>query len=159
MLSPYSQLCSDFFTQLNLYFVNYFQLAPSYKYEGISEGDRFGIITVRSLEEDRNRGTEVRGGFQFLKIHMEILMTLGASDRISSEALALSTALDLHHGIPALKQFFDTGLIHDLKTDSEISSVKRQVLKPPNNWIVDITCTAQANMLIFVDASGQHIMK
>jgi hypothetical protein len=161
MPSPYSQLCSDFFVELNQYFVNYFELAPTYRYEGIAEGDRFGIITFRSLTEDNNKaaGRAVRGGFQFLNLQMEILMTFGASNRIASEALSLSTALDLHHGIPALKQFFEGRLIYDLMVSSEIVSVKRQTLKPPNNWIVDITCEATANMSIFVDINGQHLMK
>ncbi|MEH2033199.1 MAG: hypothetical protein V7K67_26820 [Nostoc sp.] len=161
MLSPYSQLCPDFFENLNQYFTNLFQLAPTYKYEGIAEGDRYGIITIRSLEPDRdqNSGKDVRQGFQFLVARLEILMTMGASDRISAEALALSTALDLHHGIPALKQFFSAGLVYDLKTDSGITSVKRQALKPPNNWIVDVTCTGVANMSIYVDINGQHQMK
>ncbi|PHJ64930.1 hypothetical protein VF04_03840 [Nostoc linckia z7] len=161
MPSPYSELCSVFFTELNDYFVNYFQLAPTYRYEGIAEGDRFGVITFRSLAENRDRasGRAVRGGFQFLELQMEILMTLGASNRITSEALSLSAALDLHHGIPALKQFFDSRLIYDLMTTSDITCVKRQALKPPNNWIVDITCEATANMSIFVDINGQHLIK
>jgi hypothetical protein len=162
MLSPYSQLCPDFFENLNQYFTNLFQLAPTYKYEGIVEGDRYGIITVRSLEpntDDRQADKEVRGGFQFLVARLEILMTMGAGDRISAEALALSTALDLHHGIPALKQFFSAGLVYDLKTYSDITSVKRQALKPPNNWIVDVTCRGVANICIYVDINGQHLMK
>ena len=161
MLSPYSQLCPDFFNQLNQYFTDLFQLAPTYRYEGIVDGDRYGIITIRSLEPDRSKaaGNETRYGFQFLLARMEILMTFGTSDRISAESLALEAALDLHHGIPALKHFFDDGLVYDLRTDAEISSVKRQALKPPNNWIVDVTCGAIANIAIFVDENGEHIMK
>jgi len=161
MLSPYSQLCADFFTDLNQFFINYFQLADTYRREGIENGDRYGIITVRSLEPDTSHGTDVRQGFQFLLVKMEILMTFGSSDRISSESLALSAALDLHHGIPALKQFFDdgSGLIYDLKTDEQITTVKRQALKPPNNYIVDVVCGAIANMSIVVDIDGKHVMR
>ena len=161
MLSPYSQLCSDFFIELNHYFTDYFQLERTYRDEGIAPGDRLGVITIRSLDPDTSRtaGTEVRGGFQFLLVKMEILMTFGAGDRISSEGLALSAALDLHHGIPALKQFLRESLISDFKTDEQITTVKRQALKPPNNYIVDVVCGAIANIAIYVDADGEHQMK
>ncbi|MBN3946438.1 MAG: hypothetical protein HWQ38_08070 [Nostoc sp. NMS7] len=161
MLSPYSQLCSDFFIDLNNYFTNYFELEQTYRNEGIAPGDRFGVITIRSLDPDPSKtsGTEVRQGFEFLLVKMEILMTLGASDRISSEGLALAAALDLHHGIPALKQFLRESLIYDLKTDEQITTVKRQALKSPNNYIVDVVCGAIANIAIYVDINGQHVIK
>lgn len=161
MISPYAVLAADFFNQLNEQFLQLFDLPEAYQYDGITETDRFGVITIRSLGSDRSRraGSQVREGYQSLVMNLDILFTIGALTRIDAEAKSLETMLDLHHGIPALKLFLDSQIFYDLTTDENFTSVKRQALKPPHNWIADISCGATANLMVYVDSSGKHQIK
>ena len=155
--SPYAAFSGEFVQELNNVFIAYFGLLSEYQYEGINDGDRYGLISIRSLETNKQRkaGSQVRGGFQFLVFKLDILFTLGCSSRINAESLAAEWMLNLHHGIPALKKMLNS-TIFDLQSDESFTCVKRQATKPPHNWIIDLTCEATADLAIKVDQMGTH---
>lgn len=166
-LSLYADLCADFFTTLNQRFVEVFNLKTSFTEDNILPGDKFGIITLNSINPDRDKryGSESRGTFQILSMRMDIIMKNGIATRIEGEAEKARMMLNLHHGLPLMRQYFnDNELITDFKTDESFQGILSQAKRPPgtsadakNTWVATVTCSAIALILINVDVNGLHI--
>ena len=168
-LSPYSELCADFFNTLNTRFVELFELKTFYSEDNILPGERYGIITVNGLNSDRDRsyGSEVRGGHQLLSMRMDLILKSGINTRVEGEAEKTRLMLDLHHGISKLKEYYDNdGLVAEIRSDESFSGILTQAKRPqgnvanaPNSWIATVTCSVTALILIKVDINGLHLMR
>lgn len=168
-LSPYAELCADFFTTLNLRFVELFELQPSFSEENIQVGQRYGVIRLDGIGPDRDRsyGSEVRGGSQILSMRMEIIMKSAIRTRIEGEAENARLMLNLHHGIPKLKEYFaNDQLVSEIRTNEDFSGILSQAKKPEGNtansrnpWVATVTCSAIALIVIKVDVNGLHLMR
>ena len=75
--------------------------------------------------------------------------------------------LDLHHGIPKLKEYYGNNqLVSEIRTDESFSGILAQAKRPqgnvanaPNSWIATVTCSAIALIVIKVDVNGLHLMR
>lgn len=171
MLSPYAELCADFFNQLNAKFLEIFELQPEFRGENILPGDRFGIISVSGFEEDNSKsygGSNVRGGgFEAISMKMDVILRSGIATYIEGEAEKARLALDLDHGISLLKQYFpNEGLISAFKAErnyrpmlSQAKSQQGNVANAKNSWIATVTTTATALIIIKTDFNGLHLMR
>lgn len=168
-LSPYAELCADFFTTLNTRFVELFQLKTFYSEDNILPDERYGVITLNSIEPDRDRsyGSEVRGGHQLLSMRMDLILKSGINTRVEGEAEKARLMLDLHHGIPKLKEYYDNDeLVAEIRSDESFLGILAQAKRPQgnvanslNSWIATVTCSATALILIKVDINGLHLMR
>lgn len=158
MSSVYSEAVKAFVKELNKAFVAHFGLLEEYQHDGILPGDRYGVISTRNLVPNNSKkaGRQVRGGCQFLVFNLDIIFTIGCETRIEIESEASGLLLDIHDGIPRLKESLNSG-IFDLQTDENFNASFRQSLGQPHTWIADITCAATADITVFVDEKGFHI--
>lgn len=168
-LSPYAELCGDFFTTLNTRFVELFELKTFYSEDNILPDERYGVITLNGINPDRDRsyGSEVRSGYQLLSMKMDLILKAGINTRIEGEAEKARLMLNLHHGIPKLKEYYDNDdLVAEIRTDENFSGILSQAKRPqgnvansPNSWIATVTCSAIALILIKTDTNGLHLMR
>lgn len=153
---------TNIINELNSQFIQLFKLADNYKYDGIEPGDRHGIISLRGMNPDSafQSGSRVRGGMQLLELSFDLLLTIGCQERLEAEATAFNEFFHLHSGFPALKKTMQSNnLLYDLFTDEQFSCIKRQAIKPPHNWIVDISCGVTAKIAYQVDIDGTANLK
>ena len=163
--SPYSRAVADFFIKLNEEFCLALGLMAPFKYDDVLPGERFGIITPRSIKPDTERAPanrNVRTGYEFQVIELEILVVLGChpkeirTGRLESEITGVMMMLDIPHVIPTLKENLPSELIYDLQATGETAQTLRQSVRPPHTWTVDVTSGAEAKLVIRRDAQGTH---
>jgi hypothetical protein len=163
-ISLYSNGVAEFLTTLNDQFCLQLGLKNPFKYEDILPGERYGIIAPRSIGPDSDRSpahTNVRTGYQFQAIDLEILIVLGcergaAEGRVESQIAGLKMILGLQTVIPSLKANLPNNLIYDLQQVGESSIVLRQSTRPPHTWTVDVTSSAVAKLTTKRNAQGEH---
>lgn len=168
-LSPYAELCANFFTTLNTRFVELFQLKTFYSEDNILPGERYGIITVSrgGRERDLTSAGDIRAGFKLLELQMDVILKSGINTRVEGEAEKTRLMLDLDHGIPKLKEYFDNDqLVSEIKSNEDYLPILAQAKRPqgnvansPNSWVATVTCSAIALIVIKVDVNGLHLMR
>ena len=156
MINLYADSLALALNELNPKLAEVFKLRTPYTRDDVLPGHRYGFIDVRSLDEGQNRQTVT--GFEFKILTLEVLLTVGCENFGAAIAETGKLALELDDGIPKMKRLLEAGSFHDFRLSGAIAATKRQSVKPPHHWIIDITCEVTAPIAIYKDINGEHAM-
>lgn len=156
MTSPYIESISEIVTSANQQFAIALSLQPYSRFD-LKPERLYGLMHVRSLQtEGKHRATI--GHWQHVNFGIELEIHAIADSYKTAQMLAGRMALDLDNAIPAIKPLIEgNSTIYDFQPSSDIKVNCNQSLKPPNPYLITVSCEALMPAVLQKGKMGEHV--